>query len=64
MRPGLIETTLHDDTGDLNRLQNLVGGVPMGRTGTAQEVADAVVWLLSDAASYVNGAHVDVTGGR
>lgn len=64
VRPGLIETTLHDATGDLQRLQNLVGGVPMGRTGTAEEVAEAVVWLLSDAASYVNGAHVDVTGGR
>lgn len=64
VRPGLIETELHDETGDLNRLENLVGGVPMGRTGKADEVAETVVWLLSDAASYVNGSLVDVTGGR
>ena len=60
----MIETELHDETGDLERLDNLVGGVPMGRTGQAEEVAETVVWLLSDAASYVNGSLVDVTGGR
>ena len=64
VRPGLIETTLHDATGDLQRLDKLVGGVPMGRTGTAEEVAEAVLWLLSDQAAYVNGAYIDVTGGR
>ena len=64
VRPGLIETTLHDQTGDLQRLEKLVGAVPMARTGSAEEVAEAVLWLLSDAASYVNGAHVDVGGGR
>ncbi|MGI9425253.1 MAG: SDR family oxidoreductase [Hyphomicrobiaceae bacterium] len=64
VRPGLIETTLHDQTGDLQRLEKLVGAVPMGRTGTADEVAEAVVWLLSDAASYINGTHIDVGGGR
>jgi NAD(P)-dependent dehydrogenase (short-subunit alcohol dehydrogenase family) len=64
VRPGLIETTLHDQTGDLQRLEKLVGGVPMGRTGTAEEVAETVLWLLSDAASYVSGTHVDVSGAR
>ena len=64
VRPGLIETTFHDLTGDLERLKKLVGGVPMGRTGTAEEVAEAVLWLLSDEASYVSGTHVDVTGAR
>ena len=64
VRPGLIETTFHDMTGDLERLKKLVGGVPMGRTGTADEVAEAVLWLLSDEASYVSGTHVDVTGAR
>ncbi|MEO0799583.1 MAG: SDR family oxidoreductase [Pseudomonadota bacterium] len=64
VRPGLIETDIHDDTGDPNRLKSLVGMVPMGRTGTAEEVADLVVYLLSDRASYVTGTHVDVGGGR
>lgn len=64
VRPGLIQTTFHDLTGDLQRLEKLVDGVPMGRTGTAEEVAEAVVWLLSDEASYVSGTHVDVTGAR
>ncbi len=64
VRPGLIETALHDKTGDLKRLENLVGGVPLGRTGTADEVAETVLWLVSDAASYVSGTHVDVTGAR
>lgn len=64
IRPGLIETSLHDLTGDQERLRKLVGGVPLGRTGTADEVAEAVIWLLSDAARYVSGAHVDVGGGR
>lgn len=64
VRPGLIETTLHDETGDLQRLEKLVVGVPMGRTGTAEEVAEAVLWLLSDQAAYVNGTFLDVTGGR
>ncbi len=64
IRPGLIETEIHDGTGDMNRLNNLVGGVPMGRTGSADEVADSVMWLLSDDASYVTGTFVDVSGGR
>ena len=64
VRPGLIETDIHDDTGDPDRLKSLVGLVPMGRTGTAEEVADLVVYLLSERASYVNGTHVDVGGGR
>lgn len=64
IRPGLIETEIHDGTGDLNRIENLVGGVPMGRSGSAEEVAQAVLWLLSDAASYITGTLVDVSGGR
>jgi len=64
VRPGLIETEIHDSTGDLNRLERLVGQVPMGRTGTAEEIADVVLYLMSDQASYVNGALVDIGGGR
>jgi NAD(P)-dependent dehydrogenase (short-subunit alcohol dehydrogenase family) len=64
VRPGLIETEIHDATGDKDRLKKLVGFVPQGRVGTADEVAETVLWLLSDAASYVTGALVDIGGGR
>jgi len=64
VRPGLIDTKIHDNTGDLSRIQKLVGGVPLGRIGSTQEVADTVLWLLSDKASYVTGSIVDVSGGR
>ncbi len=64
VRPGLIETEIHDGTGDMQRVSNLVGGVPMGRPGSADEVAQAVLWLLSDSASYVTGTTLDVGGGR
>jgi NAD(P)-dependent dehydrogenase (short-subunit alcohol dehydrogenase family) len=62
--PGLIETDLHARAGLPDRLTRLVGGVPFGRTGSAQEVAEAVLWLASDAASYVSGAIVPVSGAR
>ncbi len=53
--PGLIETDLHARAGLPDRLTRLVGGVPMGRTGSAEEVAEAVLFLASDAASYITG---------
>jgi len=62
--PGLIETDIHDSSGVENRLEKLVGGVPLGRTGQAREVADAVIWLLSERAAYVSGAIVRIGGGR
>ncbi len=64
IRPGLIETAIHAKGGDAGRAQRLASTVPMQRTGSAEEVAEAVLWLLSDAASYVTGAHLDVSGGR
>lgn len=64
VRPGLIETEIHDDTGDKERLKKLVGFVPMGRVATAEEVGEVVLWLLSPAASYVTGTWVDIGGGR
>lgn len=64
VRPGLIQTEIHDGTGDLNRLNNLVGSVPLGRTAPPEEVADAVLYLLSPQASYVTASIVDVSGGR
>ena len=64
IRPGLIETDLHASGGDPERARVLGATAPMGRAGTASEVGEAIVWLLSDAASYCTGAILDVAGGR
>jgi NAD(P)-dependent dehydrogenase (short-subunit alcohol dehydrogenase family) len=64
VRPGLIETEIHASAGAPDRVQRLVGGVPLGRPGSAEEVAETMLWLASDAASYVSGALLDVGGGR
>lgn len=62
--PGLIETEIHAKGGEPDRAERLSGGVPMKRTGSADEVAQAVLWLMSDQASYVTGSTLDVSGGR
>jgi NAD(P)-dependent dehydrogenase (short-subunit alcohol dehydrogenase family) len=62
--PGLIETDLHADNGAPDRLQRLNSSIPMRRPGTAAEVAEAVAWFLSPAASYVTGSILEVGGGR
>ena len=62
--PGLIDTEMQADSGDLNRAKRLAAGVPLRRPGTAEEVAHAIVWLLSEESSYVTGAIVPVSGGR
>ncbi len=66
VRPGVIETDIHADTGqDLDeRLEAFRTVIPMRRIGQPEEVAEAVLWLLSDSASYVTGTTLDVTGGR
>ncbi len=64
VRPGIIDTEIHASGGQPDRAQRLAPQVPMQRAGTADEVAQAVVWLLSDHASYVTGSLMDVTGGR
>jgi NAD(P)-dependent dehydrogenase (short-subunit alcohol dehydrogenase family) len=64
VRPGLIETDIHASGGQPDRIARLASGVPMGRGGTANEVAEAICWLMSDKSSYSTGAIIDVSGGR
>jgi NAD(P)-dependent dehydrogenase (short-subunit alcohol dehydrogenase family) len=62
--PGLIDTDMHAAAGRPTRTRDLAPGIPMLRAGSADEVAQAIVWLLSPAASYVTGATIAVSGGR
>ena len=64
IRPGLIDTEMQADSGIPDRAFRLAGNIPMGRPGTAAEVAEAAIWLVSDQARYVSGAILDVSGGR
>ena len=62
--PGLIDTEIHAKAGDAGRISRMGGSVPLGRAGTATEVAYAALWLLSEEAAYVTGALLPVSGGR
>jgi NAD(P)-dependent dehydrogenase (short-subunit alcohol dehydrogenase family) len=62
--PGMIETEIHASAGDPGRVARFAPRLPMKRAGSPEEVAEAVLWLLSDAASYVTGANIRVAGGR
>jgi NAD(P)-dependent dehydrogenase (short-subunit alcohol dehydrogenase family) len=64
VRPGLIETEIHGDSGDPERVARLAPGVPIGRGGTPDEVAALVLWLASSEASFVTGSLVNCSGGR
>lgn len=64
VRPGLINTQMHRDAGDETRPQRLQAQVAMQRPGEPLEIANAILWLISEEASYVTGALLDVTGGR
>jgi NAD(P)-dependent dehydrogenase (short-subunit alcohol dehydrogenase family) len=64
IRPGLIDTDIHASGGEPDRHHRLAHLVPMKRVGTADEIANAIVWLMSDDASYVTSAILDVSGGR
>jgi NAD(P)-dependent dehydrogenase (short-subunit alcohol dehydrogenase family) len=63
VRPGLIDTEIHLETGITDRVKRFGSTMPIGRAGTADEVAEAIVWLLSDKSSYVTGDFINVTGG-
>jgi NAD(P)-dependent dehydrogenase (short-subunit alcohol dehydrogenase family) len=63
VRPGLIDTDIHANVGIPDRVKRFGPSMPIGRAGTAEEVAEAIVWLLSAKASYVTGTFIDVTGG-
>jgi NAD(P)-dependent dehydrogenase (short-subunit alcohol dehydrogenase family) len=64
VRPGIIETDIHASGGEPQRARQMAPLVPMQRAGSAEEVAQAIVWLLSNESSYTTGAVIDVTGGR
>lgn len=64
IRPGIIETNIHGKAGEPNRVERLKELIPMKRGGQPDEVAKTILWLLSDEASYITGALVDVSGGR
>jgi NAD(P)-dependent dehydrogenase (short-subunit alcohol dehydrogenase family) len=64
VRPGLVETGIHAASGDPDRARKLGSASPLGRAGKPEEIAQAIVWLLSDSASYVTGSILDVAGGR
>jgi NAD(P)-dependent dehydrogenase (short-subunit alcohol dehydrogenase family) len=64
VRPGIIDTDIHASSGQPERARQMAPQVPMQRAGSALEVAQAIVWLLSEQASYCTGATLDVTGGR
>ena len=64
IRPGIVETEIHASGGQPNRVEAIRGFVPMKRAGTADEIARAVMWFLSDASSYATGSILNVSGGR
>ncbi|WP_213663213.1 SDR family oxidoreductase [Stutzerimonas stutzeri] len=64
VRPGVIYTDIHASGGEPDRIERVKTSVPLGRGGDAREVAEAILWLASDGASYTSGALLDVSGGR
>ena len=64
VRPGFIHTDMHASGGEPDRIERVKAFVPLGRGGQAEEVAQAILWLLSAEASYTTGAFIDVAGGR
>lgn len=63
VRPGFIDTEMHKDGGEPNRVKRLASKIPLQRGGTPEEVAQSIAWLLSDEASFVTGSFIDIAGG-
>jgi NAD(P)-dependent dehydrogenase (short-subunit alcohol dehydrogenase family) len=64
VRPGIVDTEIHASGGLPDRVRDMSSAIPLQRAGTAQEIADAVLYLLSPSASYITGAILNVSGGR
>lgn len=64
VRPGIIDTDIHAKGGQPDRVDRITPNIPMARPGSAEEVAEAILWLCSDASSYVTGSFIDIAGGR
>lgn len=64
VRPGVIDTEIHDSSGDADFVRASAGAIPLGRAGRAEEIAEAILWVASDAASFTTAAIIDATGGR
>jgi NAD(P)-dependent dehydrogenase (short-subunit alcohol dehydrogenase family) len=64
VRPGLTDTEIHERNGQPGRVARIAAGIPLGRAATADEVAQAILWLACDEAAYCTGSVVDVAGGR
>lgn len=64
VRPGFIDTDMHADGGEPDRIERVKANIPLGRGGRPEEVGAAIAWLLSDEASYVTGSLIDIAGGR
>jgi NAD(P)-dependent dehydrogenase (short-subunit alcohol dehydrogenase family) len=64
VRPGVIRTEIHASSGDPGRVERIATSTPLLRAGEAEEIARSIVWLLSEEASYISGALLDVSGGR
>lgn len=64
VRPGVIHTDIHASGGEPGRIERVKGSIPLQRGGQPEEVARAILWLLSDESSYSTGTFIDVSGGR
>jgi len=64
LRPGVIVTEMHNEFGGAKLIESIAPTIPLRRAGTADEVAEAVLWLASERSSYVHGAVIDISGGR
>ena len=63
VRPGIIDTDIHADGGEAGRAHRIGPGLPLGRAGTTEDIAEAILWLVSDKSAFTTGQLIDVAGG-